>query len=349
MAAQLSLFPPEERPEDEHPLSAVELGPVDEMFATARRFRSSREYLNLLRFIARFPGYSAFNGLLLYLQNPEASYVSTAATWHRRFGRKLKYNARPLAILAPMAPIRFVYDLADTEGGPLSAAQLNPPAVSGGRLGDICNNTVFNGAFHGIAVREAPRERSPGPGVIALAYDSRQRFENSNLKAGDKYLVILDEGQPQDEKYAYLSLQLAHIFCGHLSIDKNAWWPDRRGTDRTRAEIEADSVAFLVCRRQGLVEPSKNFLLDYRYREREIPPISLNTVFQAFGYIGEMGRVRWKEPKKRGVMKTKAGDPGCWQTGPETEIWRCGACSRIHHSATVGWSFSLRCAPYLSI
>ena len=91
--------------------------------------------------------------------------MSTAATWHRRFGRNLKYNARPLAILAPMAPVRFVYDMADTEGDPLSAAQLSPPAVSDGRLRDICSNTVFNGAFHGIAVREAPRERPPGPGT----------------------------------------------------------------------------------------------------------------------------------------------------------------------------------------
>lgn len=300
MAGQLSLFPSEERPEDEQPLSFGDLSPLDEMFVATRRFRSSREYLNLLRFIARLPGYSAFNGLLLYLQNPEISYVATATTWYRRFGRKLKYTACPLAILAPMAPVRFVYDLADTEGGPLTAAQLNPPAVTGRRLGDIYSSTIFNSTHHAIAVMEAARERPPGPGVIPLAYDSRQRYETFDLKVDDKYLVTLDEGQTIDEKYANLGLQLAHIFCGHLSIDEKAWWPDRRGTDRLRAEIEADSVAFLACRRLGLVEPSKNFLLDYRYREREIPQISINAVFQAFGYLEEMGRSRWKEPKKKG-------------------------------------------------
>jgi hypothetical protein len=301
MTGQLSLFPAQELTEDDPALlSSGELGPVDEMFAAARRFRSSREYLGLLRFIARFPGYSAFNGLLLYLQNPEATCVATAATWHRRFERNLKASARPLAILAPMAPVRFVYDLADTEGPPLPASRLNPPAVGGARLQDIYEHSVFNAAFHGIAVREIPKGLPPGPGVIPLAYDSRQRYENLSLKKADNYLLTIDEGRQPDEKYASLAQQAAHVFCGHLGIDEKAWWPDRRATDRLRAEIEADSVAFLICRRLGLVEASKNFLIDYRYRERDIPPISLNAVFQAFGYIDEMGRTRWKEAKKRG-------------------------------------------------
>lgn len=300
MVGQLSLFPSEELPQDDNPLFLGELNPLDEMFVAARRFRSSSEYLKLLRFIARFPSYSAFNGLLLFLQNPEITSVATAATWYRRFGRKLAYNARPLAILAPMAPVRFVYDLADTEGGPLTAAQLKPPAAAGRGLEEIYSNTVFNCAHHAIAVRDAAREQSPGPGVIPLAYDSRQRYDAFNLKANDKYLVVLDESQRPNDKYASLGLQLAHIFCGHLSIDEKAWWMDRRGTDRLQAEIEADTVAFLACRRLGLVEPSKNFLLDYRYREREIPQISLSAVFQAFGYLEKMGRSRWKEAKKKG-------------------------------------------------
>ncbi len=301
MAGQLSLFPAQEQPETEPPFFlSGELGPLDDMFAAARRFRSSREYLDLLRFIARFPGYSAFNGLLLYLQKPEASYVATAAAWQRDFQRRLKQAARPLAILAPMAPVRFVYDLADTEGGPLAAGQFAPAAVAAGRLRDLADRTVFNAAFHGIAVREIPGERPPGPGVVPLTYDSRQRFEQLKLKEGDQYLITLDERRPPEEAYARLTLGLAHVFCGHLGIDRTAWWPDRRGTGRVRAEIEADSVAFLACRRLGLVEASRSFLLDYRYRDREIPPISLNAVFQALTYIGEMGRARWKEARKTG-------------------------------------------------
>ena len=225
--------------------------------------------------------------------------MATAATWYRRFGRKLTYTARPLAILAPMAPVRFVYDVADTAGGQLSAGQLRPQAVSGGRLHEIQVGTVKNGSLHGIAVRETDRGQGPGPGTIPLTYDSRQRYDRFGLGEKDNYLVLLDEGLRAEEKYAALVCQLAHVFCGHLGIDGKAWWPDRRGVDRLRAEIEAESVAFLACRRLGLVDPSKNFLLDYRYREREVPRFSLHAVFQAFGYIEEMGRSQWKAPKKK--------------------------------------------------
>ena len=55
--------------------------PVDEVFAAITRFRSSRDFMELMDFIARFPNYSTFNGLLLYLQNPLATYVATARTW----------------------------------------------------------------------------------------------------------------------------------------------------------------------------------------------------------------------------------------------------------------------------
>ena len=93
---------------------------VDEMFAGNSRYRDSGEYLQLLNFITRQPQYSAFNGFLLYAQNPAISHVATARTWARKFDRHLKIYARPLVILAPMGPVRFVYDLNDTEGEPVS-------------------------------------------------------------------------------------------------------------------------------------------------------------------------------------------------------------------------------------
>lgn len=297
MAGQLSLFPSEEPPKEDQPPDA-DASPVDAMFAAAGRFRSSREYVNLLRFVGRLSGYSPLNGLLLYLQNPEATYVATAAGWQRRFGRKLKYAARPLFILAPMAPVRFVYDVADTEGGPLPTEQLSPSRAAGSRLQEIHAATVANAGLHGIAIRESDRGQRPAPGSLPLSYDSRQRYERLGLGERDKYLVVLDQSLSTGEKYASLTCQLAHVFCGHLGIDDRAWWPDRRGIERVRAEIEAESAAFLACRRLGMVDAAKNFLLDYRYRDREVPVFSLQAVFHAFGYIEEMGRQRWSAPRK---------------------------------------------------
>ena len=125
MTQQLSLFP-------DSPLDTlnrlqdtkfadleVALSPVDEMFTASTRLRSNRNFMELLDFITRFPNYSAFNGLLLYIQDSSATYVATARTWAKKFRRQPGQNARPLVILAPMAPIRFVFDIRDTEGSPI--------------------------------------------------------------------------------------------------------------------------------------------------------------------------------------------------------------------------------------
>ena len=63
---------------------ATEATAVDEIFVADSRYRSSREYLQILNLIARLPQYSAFNGFLLYTQNPALSHVATARTWARQ-------------------------------------------------------------------------------------------------------------------------------------------------------------------------------------------------------------------------------------------------------------------------
>jgi len=116
MPQQMSLFPPKDVSDQKTSLFEGDGSALDEVFSAVHRFRSSREYLQLLRFISRFPSYSAFSAFLLYLQNPDATYVATSGTWRKRFKRELKPGARPLLILAPMSPVRFVFDLKDTQG-----------------------------------------------------------------------------------------------------------------------------------------------------------------------------------------------------------------------------------------
>ena len=50
--------------------------------------------------------------------SPRCAYFATARHWEREFGRKIKEDARPMLILAPMHPVMTVYDL-DSTTGPL--------------------------------------------------------------------------------------------------------------------------------------------------------------------------------------------------------------------------------------
>jgi hypothetical protein len=87
---------------------------LDELFTLARKYNSSYEYLELVRFVGRFRFYSPFNAMLIYTQMPGARFVCTALRWERDYRREIKIGARPIVILQPMGPILFVFDVSDT-------------------------------------------------------------------------------------------------------------------------------------------------------------------------------------------------------------------------------------------
>lgn len=303
MPDQLSLFPTQESPEDLNLVLESEQNAIDEMFLAGRLYRSSVEYFDLIHFIARLPKYSAFNGLLLYLQNRNITYVSTAGNWQQQFGRRPKFNARPLIILAPMSPIRFVYDIYDTEGETITSDQLKSLAAKEKFSKDIYEKTISNCKFHGIAVRESLSAVKDIDNVLALTYETRKRYENLNIESWAKYLIFINLQDSNGDKYARLALGLGHIFCGHLGIDDSSWWQDRRDADQNKAAIEAQSAAYLVCLRKGLIKPSEKFLSPYNRVETEMPAFSLNAVFHATHYIEDMGKNRWKAAKRKSRYK----------------------------------------------
>ena len=304
MTKQMSLFPDSTlkilktlQNEDIADLETAS-NPVDEVFAAVTRFRSSRDFMALMRYIARFPNYSAFNGLLLYLQNPSATYVATARTWAQKFRRQPRRGAKPLVILAPMAPILFLFDMQDTEGAPVPSSLLRPREADGQLLEKAYTHTVHNAALHGIAVYETTLANGETDTASRSTPALRKKFQDLNLKKDTNYLILIDKTQNLEDRYASLAYELGHIFCSHLGIDRHAWWPERRDLDISGEEIEADAVAYLVCRRSGFHAGSQNYLLNYSEDYPEIPFFSINAVIQAVGYIENMGRHRWKSPKK---------------------------------------------------
>jgi len=277
----------------------VALNPVDEVFTASTRLRNSRNFMELLDFIARFPNYSAFNGLLLYIQDSSATYVATARTWAKKFSRQPGQNARPLAILAPMAPIRFVFDIRDTEGSPFPSDLLKS-VESGNQLSSkIYSNTQKNCSLQGITVCETALHHDTKGTTDRITPALRKQYKDLNIQKDTSYLIHLNKTHRLEEKYSSLAHELGHIFCGHLGIDRYAWWPEREDLNISGEEIEAGCVAYLVCRRKGLQACSEKYLPHYVGANQEIPAFSLNAVLQAVSYVEEMGKHRWKEPRKR--------------------------------------------------
>lgn len=298
MAQQMTLFPGKDA-SDENAASWEGNGNVlDEAFGVLYRFGSIRDYVQMLRFIGRFRGYSPYNGFLLYVQRPDATHVAAARTWQRRFRRTVKPGARPLLILAPMAPVRFVFDFADTEGEPLRPQQLSREPGARGFSEDVFVNTIHNCSLHGIMVRQARIAGAGAGSAIPLTDENIRQHPEAALDAGMHYLILLNQEHRPQDKYAALACELGNIFCGHRGIDREAWWPDRRRIDEGRARLEAESVAFLVCLRSGLSAEAGAFLKQRRDQDPILPLPALSAVLQAASYVEEMGRSRWPKPKR---------------------------------------------------
>ncbi len=305
MSRQLSLFPEiatkESRPAGDKKTDDLPaaLPPVDEVLAATGRFQRRRDLEPLIDFIGRFPRYSAFNGFLLYLQNPAATRVATARGWVRKFQRRPVADARPLLILAPMAPVLFVYDATDTVGKPL------PPEPEGGRLKPsqlekIYQTIVHNCTLQAIAVHETHSDGSDAEPSGRITPAVRKRHPDIQLTKDMHYLVLLDQTRRLEDRYRALVRELGHIFCGHLGIDRHAWWPERKDLNMKGEELEAGCVAFLVCRRIGLQPNLEQSFADGLPMDSPLPAFSLNSVLQATSHIEEMARRRWRKPTKRG-------------------------------------------------
>lgn len=66
-----------------------------------KRVFTSEKYLDFLSFAAKFHRYSARNMLLIYLQNPNASYVAGFKAW-QKMGASVKKGEKSISIFAPM-------------------------------------------------------------------------------------------------------------------------------------------------------------------------------------------------------------------------------------------------------
>ncbi len=263
---------------------------LDELFARSRRFRQSTKFAEAVAFVARFREYSPFNNMLVYLQNPMATYFATARHWRKAFGRNVKEEARGMIILAPRTPVLLVYDIEDTEG-PALPRKLEVFAQAQGRLEPaVLERTLENCAREKICVERKAMGRLHGGFATARMNDTRWKMR-----------VALREGLDEAGTYAALCHELAHIFLGHVGPDKDGWWPCRLNLTHAVTEIEAEAVAHIVCARAGLRTHAAEYLSSFVEDGDDLDAISLDLVSRTAGRIEDMGR-RLLPPRSGGAQ-----------------------------------------------
>lgn len=223
----------------------------------------SERYKDYLTTMSKFHKYSYRNSLLIMMQNPAATCVAGYKAWQKNFNRNVKKGEKGIQILAP-TPVHvekemdkldpdtgkpildsdgnkvkevvdviiprfkpvYVFDIAQTEGEPL-------PQLANELKGNIREYDDF---------------------ITALKSVSPFKVEFEDIRNGSKgycspiqHKIAIKEGMSQIQTVKTMIHEITHA---DLHVDNELRIPD--GAERRTEEVEAESVAFIVCSHYGI-------------------------------------------------------------------------------------------------
>jgi antirestriction protein ArdC len=218
----------------------------EQLLAAVEGLVSSEQWRAMLEVSARFHNYSFNNQLLIYLQCPEATRVCGYRAW-QRLGRQVRKGERGIKILAPcrkrvspaedkdkseverievLAGFRVVhvFDISQTEGDEL--AEVAPRRLTG----EVSPHLV-----------DALEQRVTDEG-FTLRREAIARSARNGYADFERRLVVLRDELSGAQAAKTLIHELAHVLL-HRDSDLS---------ERAVAEVEAESVAFVVSSALGL-------------------------------------------------------------------------------------------------
>lgn len=261
--AQAELF--EEQPGGKQPAARLRqirdsMEAIDSLFHDAIKAHGVRVMDEFLEFVRRFNRFSAFNVMLMEMQRPGATAIGSRDQW-LSIGRRIKPGAIPIAILWPFAPVRWVYELNDTYGREVPPHTTDPFAVKGAPPGSSWSATLDSADRRGIRVELTDRWGGRRAGIAGALHLTNDAATLPGRTRRHRWLVQINEQLDAGARFATLAHELGHIYCGHVGAHPEGFWPDRSTTlTLGQREMEAEAVAYLVCKRLALEVRSAEYL-----------------------------------------------------------------------------------------
>jgi hypothetical protein len=222
---------------------------------------SSEDWRRYLEVMSRFHSYSATNCLMIAFQRPDATRVAGYKTW-TTFGRQVQKGAKGIAIWAPVTykveaaddepepdaarrcvgfRLAYVFDVADTEGDPLPESPAPARLLAGEAPAGMWDALAAQVLAAGYRIEL----------VEAIAHSPGANGTTSPL---DRVVQIATSERSAAAMCKTLAHELAHVLLHADALQTG-------NLERVRAEVEAESVAYLVCAGFGL--DSMDYTLGY--------------------------------------------------------------------------------------
>lgn len=250
---------------------------LDQLLTDSQLYTKSDDYKELLKFVTKLRNFAPFNAMLLQVQKPGLSYAASARDWRERFNRYPVEGVRPLLILWPFGPVALVYDEQDTEGDPLPKG-VHPFAAQGQidetRMGDfkklLLKKSIDCKWFDG---------GDNNAGSIKIV---KCETDSKNYSA---YEMSINKNHSAPTQFTTMAHELAHLLLGHLGRDPKLNIPKRPPLTHSEEEFEAESVAYLVCERNGVSIKSESYLSNFVDNKTTLGIIDLYQVMRAAGQV----------------------------------------------------------------
>lgn len=255
---------------------------LDQLLADSKVYKSTDSYKALLEFVIRLRNVAPFNAMLLQLQKPGLTYAASAHDWRSVFKREVKEDARPLLILWPFGPVATVYDVLDTFD-PKNPEQDGLPEniASFFAAGEITNERMRR--FEKELAKKKIElqwvdQGDANAGRIRLIIGGEDDKDKS-------YLIKINRNHNPAVQFTTLAHELGHLFLGHLGSNKLLSAPKRGTLSHATREIEAESVAYLVCERNGVKTKSEAYLANFVTGGMSADNLDLYRITHAAGHV----------------------------------------------------------------
>ena len=267
---------------------------VDELQFLIDECRNSDRFKQLLDFVGKFRYLAPYNAMLVEMQLPGAKLVLTGKKWREEYGRRVKPNAQQLITLYPFGPIQCMFDISGTE--PIEGVKTKEESdllsewdeclkkVEGNIKPELLNQLINNLPSYGIYYDDSLLAANTYGGyLMPFKHTIQVKIGDELIKTSSRFMISVNHKQSDTEKFHTICHELGHLLCKHIYYNERA----RRHLNIKEEEFEAETVAWLVCKRMGISNPSEQYLAFYA-KDGQIPLCSLDLIMKAVTEIEEM-------------------------------------------------------------